>query len=90
MDLENLSENHKELLGILDAARILDCPEGEKIIEYIKVIGNYYFPHRTGTELKVEGSRAIACFLDLLIKGKLQTPEAFLENMEIFTQNWKS
>ena len=100
MDMEKLSlqqieelkriERRKHLLEIKDAARILQCPEGQKLIEYFKIIGGYYFPHFAGTELKREGFRAAVCLLDLIDKGFEQKPEAFLENMEEFTERWQT
>jgi hypothetical protein len=90
MNVEDLSPSHKQLLELKDASRVLQGKEGQKIVEYFKIMGDYYFPHSQERMDRTEGMRGAACFLDLLVRGFDQTPEVFLANMDQFTANWKS
>ena len=84
------TDQEKYLLEMREAARILQSKEGEKLVEFFKITGNFYFPHPTGKTEKCEGFRAAACLLDHLVRGRELTPEAFLSNMEVFNAMWKS
>ena len=84
------TEQEQYLLDVRQSTlRILDGPDGEKFIEFLKITACYYFPQPAGTLERTEGFRSAVCLIDIIKKSEQKTPEAFLADIEVWNVNWK-